>query len=196
MNWSGFARAMREMAAPIDAGLSGETAARHLRHRRRRRRDIQYLDGRGVRGGGRRGAAAKHGNRSISSQCGSADLLESLGIDVTASPETGGAGDREVGIGFLFAPAMHTAMKHAQPVRVELKMRTVFNLLGPLTNPAGADAQLVGAPSTHAAELMAGALARLGTKRASSCTGRTAWTRSPPPDPPSCSRSKAARSSA
>ena len=69
---------------------------------------------------------------------------------------------REIGIGFLFAPSVHTAMKHAHPVRVELKMRTVFNLLGPLTNPAGATAQLVGAPSEHAAELMAGALAQLG----------------------------------
>jgi anthranilate phosphoribosyltransferase len=72
---------------------------------------------------------------------------------------------REVGIGFLFAPAIHTAMKHAQPVRAELKMRTVFNLLGPLTNPAGATAQLVGAPSEHDAELMAGALAQLGLVR-------------------------------
>ncbi len=72
---------------------------------------------------------------------------------------------REVGIGFLFAPAVHTAMKHAQPVRVDLKMRTVFNLLGPLTNPAGATAQLIGAPSVHAAELMAGALAALGLQR-------------------------------
>ena len=70
-----------------------------------------------------------------------------------------------MGIGFLFAPAVHTAMKHAQPVRVDLKMRTVFNLLGPLTNPAGATAQLVGAPSPHAAELMAGALAALGLQR-------------------------------
>src|SRR5947207_3771824 len=72
---------------------------------------------------------------------------------------------REVGIGFLFAPAIHTAMKHAQPVRTDLKMRTVFNLLGPLTNPSGATAQLVGAPSAKAAELMAGALATLGLRR-------------------------------
>src|SRR5262249_29705616 len=72
---------------------------------------------------------------------------------------------REVGIGFLFAPAVHTAMKHAQPVRVDLKIRTVFNLLGPLTNPAGANAQLVGAPSERAAGLMAGALAALGLRR-------------------------------
>src|SRR5581483_4879516 len=71
---------------------------------------------------------------------------------------------REVGIGFLFAPAVHAAMRHAMPVRRELKMRTVFNLLGPLTNPAGADAQIAGAPSESAAALIAGALARLGLR--------------------------------
>ena len=71
---------------------------------------------------------------------------------------------REVGIGFLFAPAVHTAMKHAQPVRIDLGLRTVFNLLGPLTNPAGADAQVVGTPSEKAAQLIAGALAELGLR--------------------------------
>jgi hypothetical protein len=94
---------------------------------------------------------AKHGNRSISSQCGSADLLEAWGIPIDLPPAATARAIREVGIGFLFAPAVHTAMKHAHPVRVDLKMRTVFNLLGPLTNPAGATAQLAGAPSLHAA---------------------------------------------
>ena len=108
---------------------------------------------------------AKHGNRSISSQCGSADLLERLGVAVVLPPEVVARAIREVGIGFLFAPAIHTATRHAQPVRIELKMRTAFNLLGPLTNPAKATAQLVGAPSEHAAELMAGALAELGLGR-------------------------------
>jgi anthranilate phosphoribosyltransferase len=84
-------------------------------------------------------------------------------IDLT--PEAVGRAIREVGIGFLFAPALHPAMKYAQPARVELKMRTVFNLLGPLANPAGATAQLVGAPSVEAAELMAEALASLGLER-------------------------------
>jgi anthranilate phosphoribosyltransferase len=107
---------------------------------------------------------AKHGNRSISSQCGSADLLEAGYPDRSAAAAQARA-IREVGIGFLFAPAVHTAMKHAQPVRVDLKMRTVFNLLGPLTNPAGATAQLIGAPSFQAAELMAGAIAALGMQR-------------------------------
>jgi anthranilate phosphoribosyltransferase len=108
---------------------------------------------------------AKHGNRSISSRCGSADLMESLGVKISHDPEEMARTLREVGIAFLFAPAIHTAMKYAQPVRVELKMRTVFNLLGPLTNPAGAAVQLVGAPSAAAAELMAGALAELGLTR-------------------------------
>jgi anthranilate phosphoribosyltransferase len=108
---------------------------------------------------------AKHGNRSISSQCGSADLLEALGVRIALEPAQSARAIREIGIGFLFAPAVHTAMKHAHQVRVELKMRTAFNLLGPLTNPAGADAQLAGAPSERAAELIAGALAALGLRR-------------------------------
>jgi anthranilate phosphoribosyltransferase len=161
----GFARAMRQMAVRIDAGLNGEPLL-----------DTCGTGGDGqstfnistiaafvVAGAGLR--VAKHGNRSISSQCGSADLLESLGIAVSLAPEQVARAIREIGIGFLFAPAIHTAMKHAHPVRVELKMRTVFNLLGPLTNPAGATVQLVGAPSEAAAELMAGALAQLGLER-------------------------------
>ncbi len=110
---------------------------------------------------------AKHGNRAVTSAagCGSVDLLDSLGIPIPTSPEETARAIREVGIGFLFAPAMHTAMKHAAPVRAELRLRTAFNLLGPLTNPAGATAQLVGAPSESAAELLAGALAALGLKR-------------------------------
>ena len=161
----GFARAMRAVAVRVDPGLNGEPLL-----------DTCGTGGDGqstfnistiaafvVAGAGVR--VAKHGNRSLSSQCGSADLLEGLGITVPAPPELVARAIREVGIGFLFAPAVHTAMKHAQPVRAELKMRTVFNLLGPLTNPAGATAQLVGAPSEHAAELMAGALAQLGLVR-------------------------------
>jgi anthranilate phosphoribosyltransferase len=105
---------------------------------------------------------AKHGNRSISSRCGSADVLERLGVRVPLDAAQAARAILETGIGFLFAPAFHPAMKHAQPARLELKMRTVFNLLGPLTNPAGATAQLVGAPSVEAAGLMAEALAALG----------------------------------
>ena len=161
----GFARAMRRMAARVDPGLDREPLL-----------DTCGTGGDGsctfnistvaafvVAGAGAR--VAKHGNRSISSRCGSADLLEALGIRVALGPEASARAIREVGIGFLFAPAIHTAMKHAQPVRRELKMRTVFNLLGPLTNPAGATAQLLGAHSAAAAELMAGALAALGLER-------------------------------
>ncbi|HET8548439.1 MAG TPA: anthranilate phosphoribosyltransferase, partial [Bryobacteraceae bacterium] len=108
---------------------------------------------------------AKHGNRSISSQCGSADILEALGVKITLTPQAVSESIRRVGIGFLFAPALHPAMKHAQPARLELKMRTAFNLLGPLTNPANATVQVVGAPSLRAAELLAHALASLGLRR-------------------------------
>lgn len=109
---------------------------------------------------------AKHGNRSMASHCGSADILEALGVKVALAPERMADCIRRAGFGFLFAPALHPAMKHAQPARAELKMRTVLNLLGPLTNPAGARYQLIGAPSEAAARLMAGALAELGTGRA------------------------------
>jgi anthranilate phosphoribosyltransferase len=110
---------------------------------------------------------AKHGNRSVSNRsgCGSADLLESMGIAIDLPPAESARAIREVGIGFLFAPHLHTAMKHANAVRLDLKMRTIFNLLGPLTNPAGASAQLAGVPSERAGELIAGALAALGLQR-------------------------------
>lgn len=110
-------------------------------------------------------AVAKHGNRSMSSRSGSADVLEALGARLLTEPARIAQAIRETGFGFLFAPALHPAMKHAQPARAELKTRTVMNLLGPLTNPAGATAQLVGAPSLRAAELMAVTLASLGLER-------------------------------
>jgi anthranilate phosphoribosyltransferase len=108
---------------------------------------------------------AKHGNRSITSRCGSADILEELGVRIDLTPERMGEAIRETGMGFLFAPALHPAMKHAMPARLELGFRTAFNLLGPLTNPAGAAYQLTGAPGLRGAELMATALARLGITR-------------------------------
>jgi len=161
----GFARAMRAMAQTVDVDLAGQP----------------LLDTCGTGGDGSgtfnistiaafvvAGAGvhvAKHGNRSASSRCGSADLLEAMGIELALPPAEVARAIREVGIGFLFAQAMHSAMKHAHPVRADLKMRTVFNLLGPLTNPASANAQLAGAPSADAAELIAQALARLGLRR-------------------------------
>jgi anthranilate phosphoribosyltransferase len=163
----GFARAMREMAVPVEHGIAGQT----------------LLDTCGT-GGDRAGTfnistiaafvvagagvhVAKHGNRSVSNRgsCGSADLLEAMGIEIALPPAESARAIREVGIGFLFAPHLHTAMKHANPVRVDLKMRTFFNLLGPLTNPAGATAQLAGVPSERNGELIAGALAALGLER-------------------------------
>ena len=109
---------------------------------------------------------AKHGNRSISSRCGSADVLEHFGVRMDMSPERVAQAIEEVGIGFLFAPAVHTATRHVMPVRRELRMRTVFNLLGPLTNPAGATAQVVGVYHADLTELIARALGELGVKRA------------------------------
>jgi anthranilate phosphoribosyltransferase len=162
---TGFARAMRDASTPLPI----DPGARPL------------LDTCGTGGGGKgtfnistvtaivvAGAGvrvAKHGNRSISSQCGSADLLEALGVRTHVTPEVAAAAIRDAGIGFLFAPAFHSAMKHVQPVRLELKMRTAFNYLGPLSNPARAEVQVTGTWSDDAAEKIAGALARLGLER-------------------------------
>ncbi len=111
-------------------------------------------------------SVAKHGNRSISSQCGSADVLAALGVNVEASPEKVGECIDEVGIGFLFAIALHGAMKHAIGPRRELATRTVFNILGPLTNPAGAKRQLLGVFDGALTEALAGVLRELGSERA------------------------------
>ena len=109
---------------------------------------------------------AKHGNRSVSSRCGSADLFEALGVDIAASPAQVERCLDEAGIAFLFAPTFHPSMRHAGPVRRELGIRTAFNVLGPLTNPAGAPRQVVGVPRPELADLVARALAELGTERA------------------------------
>ena len=162
----GFARAMREKSSRVEAGLDGGPLL-----------DTCGTGGSGpctfnistvaafvVAGAGAR--VAKHGNRSMSTACGSADVLEALGVRSALSADEAAHAIRLIGIGFLFAPAFHPAMRHAQPARQELKMRTVFNLLGPLTNPAGASRQLIGAPSESAAMLMAQALAGLEPERA------------------------------
>lgn len=109
---------------------------------------------------------AKHGNRRISSQCGSADVLEALGIPVNLSAAHVADCIHQIGVGFLYAPLVHPAVKHAQDARLQLKGRTVFNLLGPLTNPVRAHVQLIGAFSIRAAEMLAHASARLGIERA------------------------------
>jgi anthranilate phosphoribosyltransferase len=109
---------------------------------------------------------AKHGNRSASSRCGSADLFETLGVSVGASPPVIERCFDEAGIAFLFAQVFHPSMKHAAPTRKELGVRTAFNLLGPLTNPAGATRQLVGVPKPELTELVARSLLQLGAERA------------------------------
>ncbi len=111
-------------------------------------------------------AIAKHGNRSVTSKCGSADVLEALGVRFDLTPEEAAKAIDEVGIGFMFAPSYHPAMKHAMPVRRELGLRTVFNMLGPLTNPAGAEAQVLGVYSPELTELHGGVLRSLGSTRA------------------------------
>ena len=109
---------------------------------------------------------AKHGNRSVTSRCGSADVMEALGVNISLPPARIAVCLEQAGIAFLFAPAMHSAMKYVQPARRELRLRTVFNLLGPLTNPANASAQVVGVYSGELVEKLAEALSMLGVHRA------------------------------
>jgi anthranilate phosphoribosyltransferase len=162
----GFASAMREMALPVEldqfeaplldtCGTGGDGTNTF---------NISTATAFVVAGAGLR--VAKHGNRRISSQCGSADVLEALGVKVSLSAEQVIQCIRETDVGFLFAPLLHPAVKYAQEARLQLKGRTVFNLLGPLTNPVGARMQLIGAVSIRAAEILAQAAARLGTERA------------------------------
>jgi anthranilate phosphoribosyltransferase len=165
----GFATAMRRHAEPIMAirtrpaeealvdtcGTGGDTSGTF---------NVSTAAAFVVAGAGVR--VAKHGNRSISSRCGSADVLENLGVRIDLRPERVAQAIDEVGIGFLFAPAVHAATRHAMAARRELKMRTVFNLLGPLTNPAGVSAQVVGVAQANLTELMAAALGELGVRRA------------------------------
>jgi anthranilate phosphoribosyltransferase len=111
-------------------------------------------------------SVAKHGNRAASSRCGSADVLEALGVRIDIPLERCGEAIRELHLGFLFAPAAHSATRHAVAARKQIGLRTAFNLLGPLTNPAGAHSQLVGVYSREVINLMAATLAELGVQRA------------------------------
>jgi len=163
----GFARVMRAHAAPVvsksvnpadmvdTCGTGGDGASTF---------NISTVAAFVVAGAGV--PVAKHGNRSISSLSGSADVLEAAGANVQLTPDQARAAIDETGVGFLFAPLIHPAMKHVQPVRKALKMRTVFNLLGPLTNPAGAGAQVIGVYADDRVRLVADALNRLGVRRA------------------------------
>jgi anthranilate phosphoribosyltransferase len=157
---AGFARAMREHMVTVDAGpgvidivgTGGDDAGTF---------NISTVAALVLAGAGAR--VAKHGNRAISGKVGSADVLEALGVRIAMTAEEAAGAVREIGLGFLFAPNLHPAMKNVQGVRRELKMRTVFNLLGPLANPARAQTQVIGAPSVEFAGIMAEALAELGT---------------------------------
>ncbi len=158
----GFARAMREGCVFIDHGITDEpvldtcgTGGDALGTINISTVSAFVVAAAGVR-------VAKHGNRAFSSRSGSADVLEALGVRIDVDAERVAAAIREIGIGFLFAPALHPAMKHATAARRELKTRTVFNLLGPLANPARATVQVIGAPSAQYARRLAEALARLG----------------------------------
>jgi anthranilate phosphoribosyltransferase len=163
---TGFASAIRKMAEPVDidqsvdpvldtCGTGGDGTHTF---------NISTATAFVVAGAGLR--VAKHGNRKISSQCGSADVLEALGCSVSMTASQVADCIRETGIGFLYAPLLHPAVKYAQEARILLKGRTVFNMLGPLTNPVRARVQLMGAFSIRAAEMMAHAAARLGVERA------------------------------
>ena len=111
-------------------------------------------------------AVAKHGNRSVSSKCGSADVLEALGININLNAQAVEESLRQIGIGFLFAPVFHQAMKNVVGPRREIGIRTIFNILGPLTNPAGAQGQVLGVFQAELTEMLAGVLLRLGTEHA------------------------------
>jgi anthranilate phosphoribosyltransferase len=161
---AGCAEAMREHALPVrpqrgdlvdTAGTGGDGA-----------RTINISTAAALVAAAAGAGVAKHGNRAVSSACGSADVLEALGFDLDQSTERVARSIDELGFGFLFAPTHHPAMRHAAPVRSELAARTVFNVLGPLTNPAGARAQVVGVYAPELVRTIAEVLAQLGATRA------------------------------
>jgi anthranilate phosphoribosyltransferase len=160
----GFARTMRERAVALPRAVNGvfDTCgtggdAAHTFNVSTAAAIV--LAGAGVR-------VAKHGNRAVSSRCGSADVLEALGVNLEASPDTVMRALDDANLAFFFAPAWHPSMRHAAPTRRELGVRTAFNLLGPLTNPAGARRQLIGVSRPEHTELIARALGDLGAERA------------------------------
>ncbi len=159
----GLARTMRALAAPVEterkdlvdtAGTGGGPSTFN----------VSTTAALVAAGGGC--AVAKHGNRSSTSRCGSADLLEALGVNIELEPAQVGRCIDEIGFGFMFAPRHHAAMAHVVPVRKQLGVRTIFNFLGPLTNPAGAERQLLGVSDRHYQETIAEALLGLGSVKA------------------------------
>lgn len=163
---TGFARSMREKALRVPCRCSGDDLVDTCGTGGDGLNTFNISTAAALVAAGAGARVAKHGNRAMSSRCGSADVLEALGVNLALDPEQVGRCVELVGIGFLFAPALHPAMKHAGPVRRELGTRTVFNLLGPLTNPAGARCQVLGVYDPNLAGLLARVLLRLGSRRA------------------------------
>jgi anthranilate phosphoribosyltransferase len=159
---AGLAATMRELALPVDAG--GDLVDTAGTGGGRPTFNVSTTAAFVAAGAGCR--IAKHGNRSATSQCGSADVLEALGARIDLEPEGVARCIEAVGFGFMFAPRHHSAMRYVVPVRKALGVRTIFNLLGPLTNPAGARLQVIGVSDPSKIETMAGALGELGTDRA------------------------------
>src|SRR4051794_4116260 len=159
---AGLARTMRELAAKVEA--AGDLVDTAGTGGGRPTLNVSTTAAFIAAGAGGRGA--KHGNRSAPRQCGSADVLEALGASIELEPGAVGECIETVGFGFMFAPRHHQAMRHVVPVRKELGVRTIFNFLGPLTNPAGARRQVIGVSDPRYLETMAGALARLGSESA------------------------------
>jgi anthranilate phosphoribosyltransferase len=159
---AGLAATMRELALPVRAG--GDLVDTAGTGGGRPTFNVSTTAAFIAAGAGCR--VAKHGNRSATSQCGSADVLEALGARIDLEPDDVAACIEEVGFGFMFAPKHHAAMKHVVPVRKALGVRTIFNFLGPLTNPAGAKRQVIGVSDATKLETLAAALAELGTESA------------------------------
>ena len=159
----GLATTMRRLARPVHAGVDGlvDTAGTGGG-----RQTFNVSTTAAVIAAGAGCAMAKHGNRSATGLSGSADVLEALGVRIDLDPDAVARCIREAGFGFMFAPAHHGATRHVIPVRAELAVRTIFNFLGPLTNPAGARRQVIGVSDPGFIETIAGALARLGAERA------------------------------
>ena len=160
----GFAQTMRAQAVPFDRGLDPVFDTCGTGGDRAGTFNISTASAIVLAASGVR--VAKHGNRSVSSRCGSADVFEALGVNITAPPEIVARCLADTNLAFLFAPTFHPSMRHAAPTRRELGLRTAFNLLGPLTNPARPTRQIVGVPRPELTELMAKALALLGSEHA------------------------------
>jgi anthranilate phosphoribosyltransferase len=159
---AGLAATMRELALPVLAG--GDLVDTAGTGGGRPTFNVSTTAAFIAAGAGCR--VAKHGNRSATSQCGSADVLEALGARIDLEPDAVAASIEEIGFGFMFAPKHHAAMRHVVPVRKALGVRTIFNFLGPLTNPAGARRQVIGVSDTSKLETLASALAELGAESA------------------------------